>query len=652
VRQLLIILSIFLFSFTIISCSSSSDDGSKSTDNTTSTDDTSTTDDNTTTTDTTAPVIAEVSVVSTPDNDTTPNYTFSTNEVGTITYGGSCSSSTTTATIDNNTVTFNALVDGTYDNCTITVTDNTSNVSNTLATTSFVIDTTSPTVSSISPTDNQSSVSITDNITVTFSEAMESSYVTTTTSDTTCRTETIKVSSDNFSTCVKMSSEPVSSNSNRTFTVDPTDNLSFSTTYKIRVTTRVKDRAGNTLSSQWTTSTGFVTSSVVSWSGTQQLGSSVNDYGSGVTVDSSGNVYVAGTALYKFDSSGNQLWSQNPGAMSQGVDNDSSGNIYVTGHTGGGLEGNTNSGYNDIFLVKYNSSGVKQWTKQLGTSSNDYGNGVAADSSDNIYVTGYTFGGLDGNTNSGSGDIFLVKYNSSGTKQWTKQLGTSGWDSGYGVTVDSSNNIYLTGYTSGGLDGNTNSGYNDIFLVKYNSSGVKQWTKQLGTSSGDYGNGVAADSSDNIYVTGYTFGGLDGNTKSGICLNCSDIFLVKYNSSGTKQWTKQLGALLDDRGHGVTVDSSNNIYVTGYTNAVVVGLDGNTNSGGYDVFLVKYNSSGTKQWTKQLGTSTDDYGNGVAADSSDNIYVTGNTGGGLDGNTNLGDSDIFLVKYNSDGVKQ
>jgi len=500
----------------------------------------STLDVNTFVVDTTAPGIdATWNGIRTPSDNNTPDFSFSSSEAGTVTFGGSCSSSTTSVTSGTNTVTFNTLSDGTYSNCTFSVTDSAGNVSVTWSIDAFIVDTTAPTVSSITTTaDNQSSVSITDNITVTFSEAMESSYVTTTTSDTTCRTETIKVSSDNFSTCVKMSSEPVSSNSNRTFTVDPTDNLSFSTTYKIRVTTRVKDRAGNTLSSQWTTSTGFVTSSVVSWSGTQQLGSSVNDYGSGVTVDSSGNVYVAGTALYKFDSSGNQLWSQNPGAMSQGVDNDSSGNIYVTGHTGGGLEGNTNSGYNDIFLVKYNSSGVKQWTKQLGTSS------------------------------------------------------------------------------------------------------------------GDYGNGVAADSSDNIYVTGYTFGGLDGNTKSGICLNCSDIFLVKYNSSGTKQWTKQLGALLDDRGHGVTVDSSNNIYVTGYTNAVVVGLDGNTNSGGYDVFLVKYNSSGTKQWTKQLGTSTDDYGYGVAADSSDNIYVTGNTGGGLDGNTNLGDSDIFLVKYNSDGVKQ
>jgi len=167
----------------------------------------------------------------------------------------------------------------------------------------------------------------------------------------------------------------------------------------------------------------------------------------------------------------------------------------------------------------------------LGLLLDDEGNGVSTDSSGNIYVTGYTYGGLDGNTNSGEWDIFLVKYNSSGTKQWTKQLGTSSSDSGNGVTTDSSGNIYVTGYTRGGLDGNTNSGSYDIFLVKYNSSGTKQWTKQLGTSSGDYGNDVTTDSSDNVYVTGSTGGGLDGNTSSGN----QDIFLVKYNSSGTKQ---------------------------------------------------------------------------------------------------------------------
>ena len=81
---------------------------------------------------------------------------------------------------------------------------------------------------------------------------------------------------------------------------------------------------------------------------------------------------------------------------------------------------------------------------------------------------------------------------------------TSSGDYGNDVTTDSSGNIYVTGYTGGELDGNTTSGNHDIVLVKYNSTGTKQWTKQLGTSSGDYGNDVTTDSSDNIYVTGYT----------------------------------------------------------------------------------------------------------------------------------------------------
>ena len=89
----------------------------------------------------------------------------------------------------------------------------------------------------------------------------------------------------------------------------------------------------------------------------------------------------------------------------------------MTGDTYGGLDGNTNAGYNDLFVVKYLDNGTKQWTKQLGSSSRDYDYGVATDSSGNVYVTGYTEGGLDGNTSVGKADRFVVKYNSSGTKQ-------------------------------------------------------------------------------------------------------------------------------------------------------------------------------------------------------------------------------------------
>ena len=174
-------------------------------------------------------------------------------------------------------------------------------------------------------------------------------------------------------------------------------------------------------------------------------------------------------------------------------------------------------------------------TYQLAT--NDYANGVATDSSGNVYVTGGTKGGLDGNTSAGNTDLFVVKYNSSGTKQWTKQLGSSGRDSANGIAIDSSENVYVTGMTFGGLDWNTSTGANDLFVVKYNSSGTKEWTEQLGSASTDAANAVATDSSGNVYVTGYTEGGLDGNTSAGR----SDLFVVKYNSSGTKQWTKQLG---------------------------------------------------------------------------------------------------------------
>ena len=329
--------------------------------------------------------------------------------------------------------------------------------------------------------------------------------------------------------------------------------------------------------------------------------------------------------------------------VATGVAVDSSGNSYVTGYTDGGIDGNSYSGKQDFFLIKYNSSGTKEWTKQEGSSGDDYARGVAVDSSDNIYVTGYTDKKLHGNNNSGKFDMFLVKYNSSGTRQWTKQFGTSGWDVGYGVAADSSNNIYVTGYTEGGFDGNTSSGRRDIILVKFYDNGTKHWTQQFGTSSDDTGYGVTVDSSDNIYVTGFTFGGLDGNTYSGK----GDIILVKYNSSGTKQWTQQLGSSKKDYGLASNVDSKGNIYVTGYTEG---GLDGNTNSGESDIFLVKYNSSGTKQWTQQLGTPTFDEGNGVAVDSSDNIYVSGWTRGELD--TYAGHDDAIVLKYNSSGTKQ
>ena len=99
-------------------------------------------------------------------------------------------------------------------------------------------------------------------------------------------------------------------------------------------------------------------------------------------------------------------------------------------------------------------------TYQLAT--NDYANGVVTDSSGNIYVTGGTKGGLDGNTSAGNTDLFVVKYNSSGTKEWTEQLGSASTDTANAVATDSSGNVYLAGVTYGGLDGNSNEDNADL----------------------------------------------------------------------------------------------------------------------------------------------------------------------------------------------
>ena len=423
-----------------------------------------------------------------------------------------------------------------------------------------------------------------------------------------------------------------------------------------------KDSGSSSTSTASDDKTNVCSSSSIS---TRQLARSSNDYAYGVATDLSGNVYVAGgtnggldgntnagnTDLFvvKYSSSGTKQWTKQLGSSSRdsanGVATDSSGNVYVTGMTNGGLDGCKNAGIEDLFVVKYNSSGTKQWTNQLGSSSRDSANGVATDSSGNVYVTGTTYGGLDGNTSAGKADLFVVKYYSSGTKQWTKQNGTDRYDEARGVATDSSGNVYVTGYTEGGLDGNTSAGRSDLFVVKYNSSGTKQWTNQLGTWDSDFANGVATDSSGNVYVTGSTYRNLDGNTSAGN----ADLFVVKYNSSGTKQWTKQLGSSSDDYANGIVTDSSGSVYISGTTYG---GLDGNTSAGNADLFVVKYNSSGTKQWTKQLGTSSTDTANGVATDSSGNVYVAGGTYGGLDGNTGSGVNDLFVVKYNSSGTKQ
>ena len=390
----------------------------------------------------------------------------------------------------------------------------------------------------------------------------------------------------------------------------------------------------------------------------RQFGTNSVDYAYGVAVDSSRNAFVSGHTggtlpgqstsglndafVRKYDSAGAEQWTRQFGSANDdsacSVAVDSPGNVFVAGYTWGALPGQSSAGGNDAFIRKFNSAGVEQWTRQFGTSSVDYAYGVALDSSGNVFVAGYTWGALPGQSTSGAYDAFVRKYNSAGVEQWTRQFGTNTNDGAYSVAVDSSGNVFVSGYTGGTFPGQSPSGLDDAFMRKYDSAGVEQWTRQFGSANDDCAYSVAVDSSGNVFVAGYTGGTFPGQSSAGE----RDAFICKYDSAGLEQWTRQFGSDSKDLARGVAVDPSGNSFVVGETWGT---LPGQSSSGLHDAFVRKYNSAGIEKWTFQFGTTEPDFAFGVATDDSGDIYVAGNTWGAFPGLSNTGNSDAFAIKF-------
>ncbi|WP_025180133.1 SBBP repeat-containing protein [Leptospira interrogans] len=356
-----------------------------------------------------------------------------------------------------------------------------------------------------------------------------------------------------------------------------------------------------------------------------------------------------------FSNSGTRQWTRLLGVAgafttAYGITSDSLGNVYTTGMTSGNLDGQVQSGTQDLFVTKYDGNGNKQWTRLLGVAGiQTSARGITSDNLGNVYTTGTTFGNLDGQALSGTQDLFVTKYDGSGNKQWTRLLGVAGATTqANGISRDIFNNLHVSGYTLGNLDGQALSGIQDLFVTKYDTGGNKQWTRLLGVAGQiTQANGVAFDSSGNIYLTGRTSGNLDGQALSGI----QDLFVTKYDTGGSKQWTRLLGvAGVSTTAYGITSDSLGNVYTTGVTSG---SLDGQALSGTQDLFVTKYDTGGNRQWTRLLGVAGQiTQANGIASDSSGNTYLTGRTSGSLDGQALSGTQDLFVTKYDSGGNKQ
>jgi len=385
----------------------------------------------------------------------------------------------------------------------------------------------------------------------------------------------------------------------------------------------VVDNSGNVYITGWSTGNGtyydyatikYNSAGVQQWVQRYDGPGNDTDYVRSIAVDGQGNVYVTGGSIgngtgydyatIKYNSAGVQQWVARYNGPGNGNDEayslavDDSGNVYITGKS---IGIGTNS---DYATIKYNSSGVLQWVSRYNGpgNSNDEASSIAVDDSNNVYVTG-------GSTGNGTGsDYATIKYNSSGIQQWVSRYGGGGSsnDAATSIAVDDSGNVYVTGWRG--------AVYNSCYCtIKYDYLGVQQWIKTYTEQGAYYATSIAVDDSGNVYVTG---GGWEG------CV-WTDYATIKYNSAGVQQWIKIYG-LEDVReiARSIAVDSLGNVYITG---------------SGYTT--IKYNSSGVQQWIKKYGGS----GEGVVVDISGNVYVTGSKSGS--GTS----SDYATIKYNSSG---
>ncbi len=377
----------------------------------------------------------------------------------------------------------------------------------------------------------------------------------------------------------------------------------------------------------------------------RSFGGSGNDGGMNITTDISGNVYITGgfnsdtmivggnmfmnggngdVFIAKYDSLGTLLWIRTSGGTEQdygaAVTTDLSGNSYLTGqfislkigfetdtliNTKTDIDSVSSNVTADIFIVKYDPNGHVVWAKKAGGFGDEWPTSVSNDAAGNFYVGGYfrsdtlVLGStllINPDTINLPEMLFIIKYDPSGNIIWAK--GTNGGSGQFlkSIYCDASSNFYITGLfgdTSVTFDAITLfvNGNNDMFTVKYDSSGNVLWAKRAGGKDQDEGEFITTDAFGNVFVLGV----FDSDTiifendtvfRTGPYLLATDFFVVKYDLNGNVLWAKGGGSSFSEWSAGIAVDENGKVYLTGaFYEPTIFGSDTLVNTGNGDIFI-------------------------------------------------------------------
>ncbi|TVR37761.1 MAG: hypothetical protein EA392_11760, partial [Cryomorphaceae bacterium] len=390
------------------------------------------------------------------------------------------------------------------------------------------------------------------------------------------------------------------------------------------------------------------------------------------------------------------LWSTFYGGTGadegQACTSDGNGNLYMSGRTNSTTSIATSGsflsfalgGAYDAFLVKFNSSGARQWATYYGWSGWDEGNGCATDNLGNVFLCGATNStamiGSDGahqpfSGGNGNYDAYLAKFNTNGVRQWGTFYGGTGHDRGSACATDSNNNVYLTGRSlSNNAIGTPGShqqfrvGSDDAFLVKFSPGGVRQWGTYFGGSGQDVALAIAVNANDNIYFGGYTSSSSNmataGTYQPNIAGGQFSGFLTEFNTDGEQQWgTYYSGTSGWTWIRACDTDASGNIYIAGLTQSPVnIASPGSHQQffggGGSDGFIAKMNNTGNRTWGTYFGGGGNDDAFGCAVSGDNKVYIVGGTsstdGIASDDATQTenggGTNDAYLAQFDADGA--
>lgn len=356
------------------------------------------------------------------------------------------------------------------------------------------------------------------------------------------------------------------------------------------------------------------------------------------------------------------------------VSSDSLGNVYLTGYfSSDAILSDSisivSNGGKDIFLVRYDSRGNCIWARSAGSSGDDLATAVINDDSGNIFIGGAFSGtvSFDDNTelaSNGGEDVFIAKYDSSGSFIWAKSFGSIALDRLTGMKSHDGINISISGYYSDtlivdpDLDTLFSSGTSDIFLARLDSSGSFEWAKGFGNEEFDQANGIAVDNNGSIYLTGFFADEVDFGDFTIESAGEEDIFISKFDDQGNCLWARSAGSVSgSDNASAITCSPNGNIYLTGSYSSTIhfSDTDSLVSSGTRDAFFVSYDTNGNHVWSfSGGGNGLIDTGNDIEYATNGNVYSLGTFAftAIFDNKAilkSLGSSDVFILEISPEG---